>query len=291
MTEQRLFSLIVVVACIVMSSPVISGCNRHARYRTASFFFDGVPNPDEPPRKTAAEDGGQSGITVPAPIYKHPAAGENNECSLCHGAGMPSKFTIPPPDICLNCHSKIKEDRAFIHAPAALDCLVCHDIHQSTEKSLVRKTGNLLCLGCHYREPTKEARETAAHRDVPEDKFYCLSCHDPHGGDTKDYIRKDLPATNEEIKKPGDGSQAELPPPVERPAEAVIQKDGTKKPAAGIPEPGVAPQQQETGPPQPAPLPQINSTTEPGAGAADTPAAPGGSPDSSSAGQTGGTRK
>ncbi|MEI6128410.1 MAG: cytochrome c3 family protein [Pseudomonadota bacterium] len=164
-----------------------AGCDKYTRYRTLNFFFDGVPHPDAQAR-AEQEALLKSGSGPLAKIkYKHPASGKADECSICHG----SRFNVGslPRDMCLQCHTAIKKNRSFIHGPAAIDCIACHDIHESETKTLLRKTGNTLCFQCHYRIDKGLITKIEAHKDFKEDASQCLSCHDPHGGSDRFFIK------------------------------------------------------------------------------------------------------
>ena len=174
---------------------ISAGCNRHSRYRVLSTLFDGVPVPEQvaagqavPQGEFGHEEMGQEGGVIPANIrYRHPATGTESECVLCHG--NPRSLVIPGKDMCLQCHKKVKEKRKFIHGPAVLDCIICHDPHEGKSEDLLRTMGNDLCYTCHYRKDKEDAFKTEAHKESKGESFICLNCHDPHGGQDKFFVR------------------------------------------------------------------------------------------------------
>jgi len=170
---------------------IMAGCDKYARYRALSIFFDGVPHPDEQNKKDIPVLTNISGVKKPeksesaVPVrYKHPAAEGKDDCSFCHGATI--SVLLPPKDACLKCHAHLKETRPFIHGPAASDCVVCHNVHEAKTKQLLRVVGNPLCFICHQQGTLEKSR---GHEGINEKKAACLSCHDPHGGKDKFFLR------------------------------------------------------------------------------------------------------
>jgi predicted CXXCH cytochrome family protein len=182
----------VIVFLLSASLGILSGCDKYSRYRALSFFFDGVPHPDEPKKKeqptslrsAKADLSKKESSTPEKPRFSHPPPEGKEDCSVCHGAGK--RPGLPPKDMCLKCHEHLKKDRPFIHGPAVVDCIVCHNVHESQSKTLVRKIGNPLCFDCHDKENLQKGEP---HKELPEADLVCLSCHDPHGGKDKFFLR------------------------------------------------------------------------------------------------------
>jgi predicted CXXCH cytochrome family protein len=170
---------------------MLMGCDKYSRYRVLNLFFDGVPHPDEPPKKEVsapvktakAEQQEKTNLPSAPTKYIHPAAEGKDDCSFCHGSMK--NVVMPPRDICLKCHEHLKENRPFIHEPAAADCMACHNPHESSTKTLLTKTGNPLCFDCHSRQDVEKAE---VHGGLKADEL-CLSCHDPHGGKDRFLLR------------------------------------------------------------------------------------------------------
>jgi predicted CXXCH cytochrome family protein len=155
-----------------------------------------VPHPDDVPVaeeaasiELSAED--QIRLRRMRPIkvrYRHPSADAEGECALCHGDTK--ALVIPGKDMCVKCHTQVKEKKSFIHGPAVLDCIVCHDPHESKVKALLKVMGNELCFACHYRDNRDDAYKAEAHKEVEGDEFLCLDCHDPHGGNDRFFVKE-----------------------------------------------------------------------------------------------------
>jgi len=182
----------VILYLLFVSLLILTGCDKYARYRALNFFFDGVPHPDEQLKKEGpasvktAKIEQTKKIEPPPqiPRYKHPPAEGKDDCSFCHGAI--SRIIIPPKDMCMKCHEHLKESRPFIHGPAAVDCIVCHNVHESQTRTLLRKVGNILCFDCHNKAGVVDAEP---HKELKEKEFVCLSCHDPHGSKDKFFLK------------------------------------------------------------------------------------------------------
>lgn len=182
----------VIFFLLLTSFLIFTGCDKYARYRALNFFFDGVPHPDEPLKeeksasvKTAkVEETKKVELPLKLPRYKHPPAEGKDDCSFCHGPV--SRITVPPKDMCLKCHEHLKENRPFMHGPAAVDCVVCHNVHDSPTKNLLRKVGNIVCFDCHDKTGIVNAEP---HKELKEEELVCLSCHDPHGGKDKFFLK------------------------------------------------------------------------------------------------------
>src|SRR5208282_2931798 len=118
----------------------------------------------------------------------HPAVGMG--CLTCHlirntpDTTRVNLRTARIATLCFQCHAD-KQPTAGnsrqIHAPAAQDCLKCHDPHTSANEHLLLKTASggkadNLCLGCHeqgLKVPDKGSRHAAL-------DMGCDSCHVTH---------------------------------------------------------------------------------------------------------------
>jgi predicted CXXCH cytochrome family protein len=178
-----------VLTILAMMLALCVSCDRYVRYRALSIVFDGVPNPDLPTvidNMTAEAISQKKVLSV---SYEHPSGQGKGKCVICHGD---SKGMIQPPvDICLICHTDINKAAAFIHGPAVIDCTACHDVHKSTQKTLVRKADPFLCFDCHYIQNRKRMYDTEGHLTLLEYAPVCLPCHDPHGGKDRFFIKSD----------------------------------------------------------------------------------------------------
>ncbi len=81
---------------------------------------------------------------------------------------------------CDVCHAEVTTDRAHVHAPAADDCTICHELSLSaagTTVALVEAEPEL-CLVCHDDKAAAVEMELATPHPPAADS--CLACHDPH---------------------------------------------------------------------------------------------------------------
>ena len=89
------------------------------------------------------------------------------------------------PDLCYQCHKKLKEklSSSHVHFPFKQGkCLNCHSAHASDLNVLMKDDTNALCLSCHegIRNLIKKGTEHGALK-----KGVCTDCHYGHGGENK----------------------------------------------------------------------------------------------------------
>jgi len=131
------------------------------------------------------------------------------DCTICHDPeSKPSKYALADRDgkFCVECHDDILEASRklpFVHGPVASgNCLACHDPHSSDAPGIVRGTTlNESCSPCHAAvteqkihgirtvSGTSHPLEGKKNPAQPDKPFHCASCHDPHGSETKKYLR------------------------------------------------------------------------------------------------------
>ena len=74
-------------------------------------------------------------------------------CSDCHnvhaenGSGLMVKASMR--EKCTSCHAEKRGPFLWEHAPAAEDCMLCHDPHGSNQTALLKKRAPQLCQECH----------------------------------------------------------------------------------------------------------------------------------------------
>ncbi len=149
----------------------IWSCQPKTSYKTLSFFFDGVPNPEE----EMVQKNGQPGVpsTNKKPTYKMHGPYAAKLCSACHQPGT-NMLILPVEKLCMNCHV-LQLDKKFVHGPvAAGGCKVCHDPHGSSYRYLLVAEAREFCLRCHSE---KDIAKNKAHDGVTAD---CTDCHDAH---------------------------------------------------------------------------------------------------------------
>lgn len=88
--------------------------------------------------------------------------------------------------LCNECHER-KNVMKYVHGPVASgDCLACHDVHQSDNKTQLKAPGAQLCYKCHTK--AKFDRKYP-HPPIAEGK--CTGCHDPHQSNVKYLLKGD----------------------------------------------------------------------------------------------------
>ncbi len=171
------------------------GCDRDARYKILTFFFEGVPPLDSDSsaakikitktitKKTGAEYQTETVVKERLTrLSKQKRASKHKEvrdCSGCHvgkfGSGRRALIKALP-DLCYSCHTNYHDAGGYLHAPVRVgDCVVCHDAHQSMYVHLQKAALPQLCLQCHLPEDMKTIED---HEDKLES--ICTDCHDPH---------------------------------------------------------------------------------------------------------------
>jgi predicted CXXCH cytochrome family protein len=164
------------------------GCSVKRNYKTLTFFFDGVPDPNAPVK--LADNIGVPGSTNSISVikaYQHKPFSEQ-KCSACHTEDKKHLISLKA-DLCITCHEKTTHEQVVMHTPVANgQCLWCHEPHESDQIHLLKSTSSQLCTQCHDREflstGTPEHLSTQAN---------CLSCHVAHGGSKASMLRTDNP--------------------------------------------------------------------------------------------------
>ncbi len=247
---NRLFIGMVVLAGL---SVLVSGCSEPTRYKVLTFFFTGVPPPEEakksegePDKTLEAEQVEKESVEL-APVYTHPLTAARL-CSQCHettadftrfggkgapvvfqpGSGVsPGKLVVAREQLCIKCH---KDKSAAEAMPAGLwlhdttrkgDCHACHDPHQSANRYLLLQPPEKICLPCHEEAKLlPSVQDKAAHQKPDE----CLVCHNPHLGKDRLLLKKDY----KEVKQPA-GPVPGLPDfqalPRDLPAESSVSPE------------------------------------------------------------------
>jgi predicted CXXCH cytochrome family protein len=171
---------------------LVCACSPDARYRTLSFFFDGVPDPNAPPppeRRTYVTDlkpGEDPAARRPARrlVSVHPPYAED-DCTACHNLNT-GMLTLPIREgLCNICHADVTEGLDYLHGPVAVaDCVACHHYHASTYIDLLLDEPDQICLRCHELEKLTNPPHDALVKAAP-----CAQCHDPHGGGNRHFLK------------------------------------------------------------------------------------------------------
>ncbi len=126
-------------------------------------------------------------------------------CLECHNANAKnSRFAVASPiaPVCSHCHQNEWDNKKYMHAPtAAGSCTVCHNPHASQNDYFLRLPTRSLCIACHediLSQPHAimgfvNGRGHPLFRDRdpfhPGKEFTCASCHSPHGGNSKAFLK------------------------------------------------------------------------------------------------------
>ena len=164
------------------------GCSVRENYKTLSFFFDGVPDPNAPTNIIRAGNSSDSSDSLAGTkMFRHKPYAEQ-KCTQCHTADKKQLIMLKE-DLCVKCHEDKTHQYAVMHAPvAAGQCMWCHEPHESDQPRLLKTTAPDLCLQCHDLELLPSSNP--AHRS---DMANCLSCHLGHGGIKGSMLRADNP--------------------------------------------------------------------------------------------------
>jgi predicted CXXCH cytochrome family protein len=174
---------------VVLLFPV--ACSVQDHYRALTFFFDGVPNPEDSKLSDSSKI-----LNNPADSAKLNAIAGNQdfdihkpylekECDMCHNPGRMGSFKLSMPELCTQCHTDLALKVNYEHGPVASGyCTECHNPHKSKEKKLLVRAGKELCLYCH----DSETLYNNSFHDS-SDKTNCTSCHNPHGSNNHSLLK------------------------------------------------------------------------------------------------------
>ena len=183
-----------IILCSMMLAGVfpviVAGCDREAKHKILTFFFEGVPPLDgEKAGETATTtiDGSLQPVVEEEAVsikskqlgsVRHEPA-RNCESNKCHIGGMNSGqqgLVEPMPDLCYSCHTDYHTCGDNLHGPIAVgECVFCHDPHRSKYVHLQKAPQPELCYQCHVPE---EIKLVAGHQEMQD--TICTDCHDPH---------------------------------------------------------------------------------------------------------------
>ncbi|MBW7989984.1 MAG: hypothetical protein FVQ84_08220 [Planctomycetes bacterium] len=179
----------------------IISCSDTERFKVLSYFFDGVPLPEEmysdPNSPYYLNERFKTVRYVHEPRKKR-------ECESCHGARnkgkrVPSlgetKLVFPVPKLCYQCHEEFIDlvNEKVVHGPFGLgECLYCHGHHDAPYPKLLKRPIPELCFRCHTTETIVDVKHLGpSYRK-------CTQCHFPHAG-PKEYLLQDsLPDVKEQ---------------------------------------------------------------------------------------------
>lgn len=169
------------------------GCTATERCKTLSVFFDGVSsdsckefvvhNIDSINTDTTSSLLKDKSIASKKTVYHPPY--QEKQCVSCHNKNMMGTLNQDMPDLCFQCHEDFNKKYKVLHGPVGGgQCTMCHNPHMTTNKKLLKRTGQSLCLYCHTSEQVMKAE---VHKDINE--INCTECHNPHGGEDRYVLR------------------------------------------------------------------------------------------------------
>jgi predicted CXXCH cytochrome family protein len=178
------------IAILAILSMLAVGCSVRKNYKTLSFFFDGVPDPNAPVASPASMSvaAGPNGELAPMKMYRHKPYAEG-KCGECHGADKKHLVTVKA-ELCIKCHAPTVKQYPTMHAPVAVgQCLWCHEPHESDSPKLLKTTAPELCLQCH--DANLLPSDVKQHQMA--DQADCFDCHVGHGGVKASLLLADNP--------------------------------------------------------------------------------------------------
>ncbi|MDR9501998.1 MAG: cytochrome c3 family protein, partial [Desulfurivibrionaceae bacterium] len=125
-----------------------------------------------------------------AALSRHQPVSEA-ECTSCHNphqAMLNTLLLATSPDLCMGCHTALKEKMATekVHAPAGRDCQRCHQPHSAKAPRLLSMQMQELCAECH--EPGGDSFQKS-HIGIEAAAMNCVQCHDPHSSKDQMFFR------------------------------------------------------------------------------------------------------
>jgi predicted CXXCH cytochrome family protein len=187
--RRRLYALAAGPALLLLTVLAVGCSVNHSNYKTLSFFFDGVPDPDAPVMASAdsARTTSDNGLVQAVKLYRHKPYADG-KCEECHTADKKQLLSLKE-DLCIKCHQPAVNQYAVMHGPVAVgQCLWCHEPHESDSPRLLKTTAPDLCLQCHDQNLLPAS--IPAHLS---DAANCLDCHVGHGGTKPSLLLADNP--------------------------------------------------------------------------------------------------
>ncbi len=176
MKVARSYILVCVAAAVLLC-----GCEARTRYAVLSFFFDGVPPPEDQASQGTFSAAAKGEGNKPKERGSQHGPFAAKMCTACHDSNT-NALVLPRSELCLKCHTLQTGRRQ--HGPvAAGGCLVCHDPHRAANQYLLVAPAREFCMYCH--DP-KDVYTRDAHAD---NTISCTECHNPHGSDNEYFLR------------------------------------------------------------------------------------------------------
>jgi predicted CXXCH cytochrome family protein len=145
--------------------------------------------------------------TASSSVHK-PAQQNCTNCHSPHATDFPHQLKTTIQQDCYTCHvsteQKIKKASVSHGAlTEASACANCHDPHAAQQPQLLKQRTDQLCMSCHDKEMkatdghmignVKVVLTTSKFLHGPNKVGNCSACHDPHGADHTDLLKKEFP--------------------------------------------------------------------------------------------------
>jgi DmsE family decaheme c-type cytochrome len=135
-------------------------------------------------------------------------AKQDQSCANCHNGvaehakamadgkdgPLPSVKKVKAADLnatCQSCHEKGKQESYMsgMHSRRNVACSSCHSVHSPKSAKAMLKTKNdtETCYSCHKTQ--RSQMNKTSHHPVREGKMGCVSCHNPHDGNSPKMIK------------------------------------------------------------------------------------------------------
>jgi len=162
----------------VLLLALLFGCAGKSRYQILTYFFDGVPPPEEE-RGEAGKGSRKEGAAAPAAAsYVEHGPYAAKQCESCHVKAS-NRLVLPINELCFQCHA-LDIRKKYLHGPLASGgCKVCHDPHRSRFPFLLVSEPKESCLHCH--DASGIAKKEVHRRTQAQ----CTACHDAHSSDNE----------------------------------------------------------------------------------------------------------
>jgi len=189
---------------LVFFGVLVVSCDEVERYKTLTFFFDGVPplGQEGLHEELINSNFQESTQTRPKQLwYVHEP---QKDCTLCHGKrkqqrgfSLQVRLIAPVPKLCYGCHADYTVSAPFVHGPVAVgQCLFCHNQHKSKFEHLLKEPEPKLCYLCH---DINTVELIPAH--FTNQQFACTGCHNAHASPVKALLKGASSQTNDKLDR------------------------------------------------------------------------------------------
>ncbi len=189
---------------LVFFGILVVSCDEVERYKTLTFFFDGVPPLGQEGLQEELINSNFQESTQTRPKQLWYIHEPQKDCTLCHGKrkqqrgfSLQVRLTAPVPKLCYGCHADYTVSAPFVHGPVAIgQCLFCHNPHRSKIEHLLKEPEPKLCYLCH---DINTVELIPAH--FTNQQFACTGCHNAHASPVKALLKGASSQTNDELNR------------------------------------------------------------------------------------------